>query len=488
MTRRVPRKATVHSTSKQPLNGEDFFEHPTGKVSPGAPSLTGNLKESSSAGGFFDQLLERDLYPGITNEEIINAISATEAASELKRRTRQKLDTTPMYEVPTRLRENVTPTKKAPPEIVRAFDARKQRVRQELAMNSSTTADLRSASIRARPAVPTTDGFDVENKMQRADVEFASSIAARREPEPKTSALKACDAPRCVDVQAKSARSMTDVLNVEKNIMRVDVPPPTIMPEPAIASYSFKTRFINNMPAISAPTNTRQRSLSNTLHDMGFVEMPIPSSPAMSISATTSRHKRSKNSAAKDTEESGMMVSTTDAFSKMGNKPSSSTKDVASGMVVSTTDPFSKMGNKRSRRTRAAPETTAATLDTKPSELFHKDVDVLANVVKFRGVSTTNMARTPPERFATFKAVPEDMPQTPKHDSGAFGPVPMSVPLAPQHSTTRTASAIKSKQERAVIINTLNASTNPNIPPYSKILLWVPPELGFLREATFLSR
>ncbi|KAF8343755.1 hypothetical protein F5887DRAFT_918345 [Amanita rubescens] len=406
----------------------------------------------------------------------ISYIIIGEFIESAPKRTRQKLDTTPMYEVPTRLRENVTPTKKAPPEIVRAFDARKQRVRQELAMNSSRHLYIARGEldeIRARPAVPTTDGFDVENKMQRL---------------------------RDVDVQAKSARSMTDVLNVEKNIMRVDVPPPTIMPvaptglptEPAIASYSFKTRFINNMPAISAPTNTRQRSLSNTLHDMGFVEMPIPSSPAMSISATTSRHKRSKNSAAKDTEESGMMVSTTDAFSKMGNKPSSSTKDVASGMVVSTTDPFSKMGNKRSRRTRAAPETTAATLDTKPSELFHKDVDVPCSpelhTSKFRGVSTTNMARTPPERFATFKAVPEDMPQTPKHDSGAFGPVPMSVPLAPQHSTTRTASAIKSKQERAVIINTLNASTNPNIPPYSKILLWVPPELGFLREATFLSR
>lgn len=63
--------------------------------------------------------------------------------------THQERDDSPKLVLPTRLRENVTASKKAPPEIVRAFDARKQRIKHELAINAvpnSSTLDVRSGS------------------------------------------------------------------------------------------------------------------------------------------------------------------------------------------------------------------------------------------------------------------------------------------------------------------------------------------------------
>lgn len=93
---------------------------------------------------------------GVKNEDVLDAISASEAASEQcmvasvdTMPTHQERDDSPGLVLPTRLRANVTASKKAPPEVVRAFDARKQRIERELAMNTvpnSSTLDVRSGS------------------------------------------------------------------------------------------------------------------------------------------------------------------------------------------------------------------------------------------------------------------------------------------------------------------------------------------------------
>ena len=103
---------------------------------------------------FFDKLLDGDLVPGLKNEDVLDAISASETALALKElnetdstptptRKARNRDITPTLQLPTRLRVRVTPTKKAPPEMVRVFNAR----RHCLEAATSAFSSIRSGSV-----------------------------------------------------------------------------------------------------------------------------------------------------------------------------------------------------------------------------------------------------------------------------------------------------------------------------------------------------
>lgn len=91
----------------------------------------------------------------MNNGEALDALSASEAATTIKElnerestptpapRKSQKRDSTPILQVPSRLRAIVTPTKKATdsPEVAKLLNARKQRVEQEIAAAGMDSPD-----------------------------------------------------------------------------------------------------------------------------------------------------------------------------------------------------------------------------------------------------------------------------------------------------------------------------------------------------------
>lgn len=111
----------------------------------------------------FDDLLEQAVMPGASaSDEVLDAISAFETATALKElnereltptpgpsRKSRKRDSTPVLQVPSRLRMNVTPTKKAPPEMVKAIDARKQRIEREIATGMKHSPNTSIPNTRA---------------------------------------------------------------------------------------------------------------------------------------------------------------------------------------------------------------------------------------------------------------------------------------------------------------------------------------------------
>lgn len=118
------------------------------------------MDQATSENDFYDKLLEGDLVPGLDNAEVLHAINkleSTTARKELnkgdttptpsrKPRGRDR-DTTPTLQLPTRLRVNVTPTKKAPLEMVKAFEARKRRFEAGQTGTDGNTSIVRSGSV-----------------------------------------------------------------------------------------------------------------------------------------------------------------------------------------------------------------------------------------------------------------------------------------------------------------------------------------------------
>jgi hypothetical protein len=114
---------------------------------------------------FFDALLDGELVPGLKDDDVLEALSASETAAALKNlnerettptpsRRYRKRDTTPILQLPTRLRVNVSPTKKAPPVIVKALNARKQRLDHDVAPRGSDSEAASSALCSRSESVP----------------------------------------------------------------------------------------------------------------------------------------------------------------------------------------------------------------------------------------------------------------------------------------------------------------------------------------------
>ena len=154
------------------------------------------------------------------------------------------------------------------------------------------------------------------------------------------------------------------------------------------------------IPSISA--GPRQRSLSQTLDEMGFQEATICPTPLVNplMAEPTSKPSKSSKSLKNTTKKprsrqhqpkespAGFIVSAGDVFSKMGNKPHSKPQqskapapseesDSNGGMVFSTNSALSRMGNKKPGSTNDA----SRTLESKDGIVFSTN-DVFSRMEK----------------------------------------------------------------------------------------------------------
>ncbi|KIL54532.1 hypothetical protein M378DRAFT_28711, partial [Amanita muscaria Koide BX008] len=370
----------------------------------------------------------KDIIPRMKNEDVLDAISASETAVAMKEmnekdttpmlsRKSRKHDVTPTLQLPTCLRMNVTPTKKVPLEMVKAFNARKQHVEQEIAMTGSKTisahveqemaitgpeaisvSDIRPGSVpllaeknleyaeqtRAKSAMPMISGIDLNTNIAPVCVPSAtlpvvnadqvvmsasmmppSAIIPRVSPQTQTvtgqyavvlqkqimdvqqhiqtlqQQMQTCilepapGAPleQLFNIQHQSAMAQNTLQQLLQQYSQLIITESTalmmnpaqsmmaessasIPPSSHLATKENPTLLFEDMPSVSSPLKggPRQRSLSQTLSELGFEEISIPGQPGSLPKKSTALPTSLQNTS----EVSGLVVSANDAFSRMG--------------------------------------------------------------------------------------------------------------------------------------------------------------------------